>query len=434
MAQHSNWKCPQCGNPDISGDLIKCPKCGKKRNRWGYWDCASCNTKSIRADHKECPNCGRPRARNVKFYLRDDLVEFVDEVSGESAVRIGRANWICPYCNQQNDDAVDVCAYCSAARTESKERYHDVEPPKPSTPAQPAVKRKKKLSGCALGLIGCGGMLLILFIAAMISVAVDHAMSKKVRQADSFSLSWQSDVFLEEYKTLTDNGWEMPEGARLLEEKQEEYTFIDHYEERSREVWVDDYDDDDDYDWGGDDDYDYGDDDDYDYGGGWDDGGWDDYGDGQFGAIRIPQLLCGMQGPEFIPLYYKTEYYDEPIYKTEMRTKYYYEYDAWVDGRTLTAKGNTDSEPYYEEFTLGDKERERGRIMQFFVDFTDYKDHALHLAVPEEAYNLLQSQQVLEYRRDVTQNSTYPTYYLVCDGQEFCLGDEQPELSEDVEP
>ena len=116
-------------------------------------------------------------ARNVKFYLRDDLVEFVDEVSGESAVRIGRANWICPYCNQQNDDAVDVCAYCSAPRTESKERYHDVEPPKPSTPAQPAVKRKKKLSGCALGLIGCGGMLLILFIAAMISIAGIRTLS-----------------------------------------------------------------------------------------------------------------------------------------------------------------------------------------------------------------------------------------------------------------
>ena len=50
--QHSNWICPQCGLPDISGDRVKCPRCGKKRNRWGYWDCASCQTKGIRADHK----------------------------------------------------------------------------------------------------------------------------------------------------------------------------------------------------------------------------------------------------------------------------------------------------------------------------------------------------------------------------------------------
>ncbi|MBR4201268.1 MAG: hypothetical protein IKQ91_08370 [Oscillospiraceae bacterium] len=422
MAQHSNWKCPQCGNPDISGDLIKCPKCGKKRNRWGYWDCASCATKSIRADHKECPNCGRPRARNVKFYLRDDLIEFVDEVSGESAVRIGRANWICPYCNQQNDDAVDVCAYCSAARTESKERYHDVEPPKPSTPAKPAVKRKKQLSGCALGLIGCGGMLAILFIIAIISVLIDNAASKKVRQAESFAISWQCDVFLEEYKTLTDNGWELPADARLLEEKQEEYSYIDHYEQRSREVWVDD---DNDYDWDDDDDWGGGWDD-----GGWDDGGWDDYGDGQFGAFRIPQIAFGQQGPEIIPLYYKTEYYEEPVYKTEMRTKYYYEYDAWVDGRTLTSKGNSDTEPYFEDFTLGDKERERERTKVFYVDFTD-KDNPLHLAIPEEAYNQLKNESVLQYRRDVTENRTYPTYYLICNGQEYCLGDQQPDLIDD---
>ena len=91
--QHSNWKCPQCGLNDIGGDKIKCPRCGKKRNRWGYWDCASCQTKGIRADHKECPGCGRPRDRKVKFYLRDDLIEFVDEVSGNDAVRIRKANW-----------------------------------------------------------------------------------------------------------------------------------------------------------------------------------------------------------------------------------------------------------------------------------------------------------------------------------------------------
>ncbi|MBQ1420082.1 MAG: hypothetical protein IIZ02_01475, partial [Desulfovibrio sp.] len=70
-------------------------------------------------------------------------MEFVDEVSGNDAVRIRRANWICPYCNQQNDDAVQTCVYCGASRAESTERYHDVR----NEPEQKPVsfpKEKKK--------------------------------------------------------------------------------------------------------------------------------------------------------------------------------------------------------------------------------------------------------------------------------------------------
>ncbi len=408
--QHSNWKCPQCGLNDIGGDRIKCPRCGKKRNRWGYWDCAGCQTKGIRADHKECPGCGKPRARNVKFYLRDDLVEFVDEVSGNDAVRIRRANWICPYCLQQNDDAVQVCPYCGANRSESTERYHDVKAePKPAPapqPASPKRKRQKKQNlFCCLAMLA---PLVLLFGLAGLSLLWQNISSNKIRSASSYQIRWESDVYLEELKTFESSDWNLPADARLLRTATEQYEYIDHYERRSREVWVDDYDDDD---WDDDDDDD-------DWGGGWDDDDdWEDYGDGQFGVFRFPfPLTAGTVQPGAFLFHYETEYYDEPIYASEPRTKYYYEYDQWVDSRTITASGGDGTEPYYEDFTLGEKERERGRTIQWFVSFT-HKNKPVTIEISEADLNRIRSSGQLYYRCDYTQNGW--------DNPEFMLADQQ---------
>ncbi len=408
--QHSNWKCPQCGLNDIGGDKIKCPRCGKKRNRWGYWDCASCQTKGIRADHKECPGCGRPRARNVKFYLRDDLVEFVDEVSGNDAVRIRRPNWICPYCLQQNDDAVQICPYCGANRTESTEKYHDVkeEPQPASNPVYPQKKKKKK-SGCLLTAAIMGIFFGIMFVIAGISVAIENASSKKVRTADLTDAYWECNVYLEELKTFEGNDWELPEYARLLRTATEQYEYIDHYERRSREVWVDDYDDNDNG-WDNDDDW----------GGDWDDGGWEDYGDGQFGVFQIPFPLrvCMIQ-PAAVMMRYETEYYDEPIYASEPRTKYYYEYDQWVDGRLLTTTGKAGTEPYYESFTLGEKERERGRTTDYYITFP-YKKENVRVSVGEDVFNEITREKKVVFRCDISDGKKNdPVYVIQSGGQEY---------------
>ena len=402
--QHSNWKCPQCGLNDIGGDRYICPRCGKKRNRWGYWDCASCQTKGIRADHKECPGCGRPRARNVKFYLRDDLVEYVDEVSGNDAVRIRRANWICPYCQQQNDDAVQVCVYCGANRSESTEKYHDVknEPEPQQQPVCPQTKRKKipqKLACCLLML----APLVLLFGLAGLSLFWQQASSAKVRSVSSYSTSWESEIYIEELKTFEGNDWLLPADARLLRTATENYEYIDHYERRSREVWVDDYDDDD---------YGWDDDDDDDWGGWDDDDGWEDYGDGQFGVFQMLfPLTAAVVQPGAVLMRYETEYYDEPVYASEPRTKYYYEYDQWVDTRTVTASGDSGTEPYYEALTLGEKERERGRVTRWYVSFT-HKDSPVRMEISEEEYKRLSAGEKLYYRCDVTDGWDNPKFIL----------------------
>ncbi len=431
MAQHSNWICPQCGRQDISGDLIQCPSCGKKRNRWGYWDCESCRTKSIRADHKECPNCGRPRARNVKFYLRDDLVEFVDEVSGQDAVRIRRANWICSYCRQQNDDSVDVCVYCSASREESTERYHDVAPPEQPAPQQNQQPKKKqqpsqkrKRSFLRDNWLGCLILSLIFigpFIAAGVVIAFENLSTKKIRTADSFHAYWKCDIYVEECRTFNDSNWEMPEYGRLLDTRVEDYTYVDHYERRSRQVWVDD--DDNDYGGGG-------------GGGGYDGGGggWEDYGDGQFGVFSFPKVMLGAaQMPAPAMFRYKTEYYDEPVYKTIPRDKYYYEYDAWVYDRTVTTKGGMDSEPYFDELTLEENERESERTTRYLLDFTSFKNEAVTLSVPEEVYRKLKDVSELTYRRDISGDNSYdPQFIIVLDGVEYSTVKTEAELIPDT--
>ncbi len=353
---HSNWNCPKCGNPNISGETFVCPKCGKKRNRWGYWDCRYCGTKGIRGDHHECAQCGHARDRNVKFYLRDDLVEFVDEVSGESAVRIGHQNWICPYCSQQNDDNAQTCVYCGAVRAESEENYKDVKPPEPSVnPAKPQEKLNffqkfwKQNACCCIFLL----IMAVLFLIGLIVNIASSISSKKVRTADLAQATWESRIYVQELKTFEGSDWTLPDDARLLRTQIEDYTYIDHYERRSREVWVDDPVDND-WDWN-------------------DGGGWDDYGNGQFGVFGLRNTALLIQTPPVISLHYETEYYDEPIYATEPREKYYYEYDEWVDTRTVTGSGSSAETPEYSELLLGEKERESYREIVYFVEF-DYKN------------------------------------------------------------
>ena len=372
---HSNWNCPQCHRQNISGDLIKCPSCGKKRNRWGYWDCRYCGTKEIRADHKECPSCGKPKDRDVKFYLNDDSpYEFVDEVSGEDAVRIGHQNWICPYCSQQNDDSVQICTYCGASRTESQERYHDI--PAPEAAPQKTNSQNKNLTKKESYILAAIMIFLVFVLPATIG-AIRSASNSKLRTEDLIEAHWETDIYIEAYKTFTDSDWELPEDARLLRTSEEDYTYVDHYEERTREVWVDEPDDDWDDDW--DNDWDDGgwDDD-------WDDGGWDDYGDGQFGMLHLPVLMIGPK-PQLAAFYWDTEYYQEPVYGFTKRTKYYYEYDAWTDDRTVRETGRGNEHPYYAELSLSDKEREKKREIKYFIKFS-YKDNLHLVQCTEEQY------------------------------------------------
>ena len=118
--------------------------------------------------------------------------------------------------------------------------------------------------------------------------------------------------------------------------------------------------------------------------------------------------------PELITLHYETEYYDEPVYATVKRTKYYYEYDAWVDGRTVTANGTPGTDPYYESFTLGENERERTRETHWYVNF-QHNSKPVTLEISEEEYTRLSGGGELRYRCDVSDGFDDPRYILADD-------------------
>lgn len=152
---------------------------------------------------------------------------------------------------------------------------------------------------------------LILFLLAAVPVCfvlgVEGLIHCFVREVPLESAYWQSDIFVEALKTFQDSDWKMPKDARLLRKELEDYRYIDHYEEYERRVRI---------------------------------------------------------GSEWT-----VEFEREPVYATRKQTKYYYEYDAWVDERTVTLQGGKDDPPHYGELTLGENERERERCISYYVTF-----------------------------------------------------------------
>lgn len=383
MAKHSNWTCPRCKHKNIDGDLFSCPKCGKKRNRWGYYDCKYCGTKGIRADHRSCPHCGKAVDRDVKFYLIEDRVEFVDEVSGEDTVKVGTKyqNWICPYCNQQNTDDTNICKYCGSSRSESKERYHDVprSTPQRNTPRNTQsrsyveAKNKEFFENVTSFVL----FFVLIAVAALVMIMYVDTASPHEKHAEMLDYTWKAVVNIEEYKTVEESDWVLPENARLKEVKTEDHEYLDHYETRERQVYYDDdyyyYDAGGGYDYGGGGGYDGGG---YDYGGG---DGYADYGNGQFGAIHFnfPAMLnCTINvtnPPTIMPIGYRTETYEEPIYVTKQEPKYYYEIDKWVVTRTVDKIGKGDAS-VTADIVLNEGERFGDVTMEAYCVKFEYKD------------------------------------------------------------
>ena len=87
---------------------------------------------------------------------------------------------------------------------------------------------------------------------------------------------------------------------------------------------------------------------------------------------------------------YKTETYEEPVYREEpvYATKYYYEIDRWVKTRRVTTTGD-DKEPYYGEVVLDIKEREGGRIEKYSLICHNSKGKNVSYTITKEEWQKL---------------------------------------------
>ena len=171
------------------------------------------------------------------------------------------------------------------------------------------------------------------------------------REAIITGFSWQRSIDVEEYTLCHENGWSVPSGAKITSKKQEIHHYdrvLDHYETKTRQVAYQEFD------------------------------GYDteyiDKGNGQFQMVQTPRYVTK----------YKTETYQEPVYKNVpvYQTKYYYDIGKWKSVDSLTTSGR-DRNPYWHETDLptnvnnpdyGDR-KQGSKSEKYYAIIRDYKDN-----------------------------------------------------------
>ena len=333
----------------------------QKRIVEALWDCPYCGAKGIGGLTKTCPSCGHPQDAGTKFYMGEKK-NYVDEKKAENYGK--GADWTCAYCGALNRYDAKECSGCGAAREESQSDYfqnQEANEQKAQETAReeaqfiaptPPVKKKRNWKKLLIGL-GAAALVLILLIALLVPKTDTATISSK---------DWERSISIEEYQTVTESDWSVPEGGRLMEQHEEVYGYdhvLDHYEtvevQKSRRV-EDGYDTETDY---------------------------QDNGDGTFTEVT-------RQVPRYKTEYY-TEYEQQPVYIPVpiYMTKYTYEIERWVPTRTADSSGHND-EPYWEDSRITRAEREGSRSDAYAVTLTGKKGRTYQVRVSEEIWNDLQ--------------------------------------------
>jgi len=317
------------------------------------WDCPYCGNKGIGGRTKHCPSCNHPQDEDTEFYLPNEK-KYLDD---ETASKYGKgADWVCAYCGAMNRYYAENCVNCGAPREDGKGDYFAVQEKNAKEQAARAAEEqaahapRQRRSRLPLLAILLGLLALIVFFAV-----------PRQKDATVSQQYWTRSIALEEYVTQQDADWFVPDGARVYEQKQEIRSYaqvLDHYEtvpvKHSREV-IDHYETQISY---------------------------SNNGDGTY-----------TEHSNSVPVY-TTEYYtvmeDRPVYRNEpvYGTRYYFEIDRWVQGRTINTEGR-DKAAYWGDCTLAENERERCRSASYFVTISLPKGKSYTAELSEELWNTL---------------------------------------------
>ena len=315
-------------------------------NVWGYWKCPSCGTVS-RGDVKHCPNCAAPIPPGTRFFVDPNQIE---QVSKEQESK--EANWICEYCFAQNDAKDTVCKNCASLKSAAKMDYFGNNPNEAQEAGGGANAGKNPWetdygsnssagepsspdsSGDSPGSSGAGasaggamktgkkkkrvpilGVIIGLVFALICCCGLAKFFAPVTKESTITGFGWERTIAVDEYKEVEEDGWSLPSGAELIRQQEEIKGYnqvIDHYEQKERQVAYQVQD------------------------------GYDteyrDLGNGQFEEYQVPKYKTE----------YRTEYYDEPVYKDVpiYDTKYYYRIGRWKQVDTIRTSGN-DQNPYW---------------------------------------------------------------------------------------
>ncbi|MDO4623449.1 MAG: hypothetical protein Q4B22_10900 [Eubacteriales bacterium] len=357
------------------------------------WDCPFCGQKGIGGLTKICPNCGHKQDENTVFYMGSKK----NYLSEEKAQDYGNgADWLCSYCGSFNRYNEKECTTCGAPREEQKSDYFEnkkaVEKKRAEKEAEIAAskaeaeaaqkkagsktgKRRTAKSGAKTSALSHAKAnstsgsskrssrmkKLLMIFGALFAVLLIIFWPRKVDTVVA-AKSWERSISIEEYKTVQESDWSIPQGGRQTSTKREIHHYdhvIDHYEDvevqKSREVQ-----------------------DGYDY-----ETSYTDNGDGTYSehTTKVPRYTT--------EYYYETErqpvYVDVPVYQT----KYYYDIERWVPTRSVDTSGNGTDTPVWGDPVLADQEREGERTEKYTVTFRTSKGKEYTTKLSEELWNTL---------------------------------------------
>lgn len=394
----------------------------------GYWKCKYCNTKDIDGLVDECPNCGKRKSEDVKYYMRDSIVEVTDEELKKAEISReecdgNHKDWVCNYCNQLNNWGDEACRACGASKTDATHEYGMTELSSEKQDEETSSEKidkyrqevQKIVSDMKKGLRYDGENLDnsvedysvrtkedVYALYSSMTEASSTGSSRETKSKFSrwlgklaFGLisiglllflffpiketvtitgfSWDRTITVEEERTVQESGWSVPSGGRVYEEREElkEYiTVLDHYdtvtELKSREV------------------LDYYEtvtetksrqvishyDTTYTY---------QDNGNGTFTEVshQTPVYTTEYYTETYQEPVYRTEYYteirQEPVYRQDpvYATKYYYEIERWFDTEDYESSGFDQAPHWNDSYVLKSNERDEKRSENYFVHYTD---------------------------------------------------------------
>lgn len=310
----------------------------------GYWDCPYCSSREIDGLVDFCPNCGVHKPKDVKYYLKGNVttnttysksqVPDSDVLSEKELEKAGiskeecdgkHKEWVCDFCGSLNNWADNVCSSCGSQKDESDTLYGG-EKKSGEEPAEQqhteSSQDKEQLSVWdkikSFFVKNRKAAAIVTVIIAVLSVM--FFPYKKVVTVKSFA--WERNISLEEYRTVQESDWNVPEGGRVYDEKTEIKSYVsvvDHYETvwetKTREV------------------FDHNE----------TSTTYSDNGNGTFTEHTTTTPV------------YRTETYqeshEEPVYRQDpvYATKYYYDIDKWVDTGNDYPSSGKDHKPYWNE-------------------------------------------------------------------------------------
>lgn len=256
----------------------------------GRWDCSSCGTRGVMGDSYRCHSCGAGRPDDVEFYLPGDA-EVVKDKAGIAAAKAG-SDWMCEYCHQWVAAVEKECPNCAGGKIAGSQRQKTADldvaalradavaqtirslPPKDraaiagcvetlerlkedevqvarrskelaamsesvasiSRPSIEQPRRRRLPADDMRSLLGCVGFAAMLSLIATVGWLIFRTTTAV---AVISAHSWTRVQHVEEYTTLSQEGWDHPSDAYNVRSERREHhkeRILDHYDTKWRTV------------------------------------------------------------------------------------------------------------------------------------------------------------------------------------------------------